>query len=148
MNFMNVFLFIDHIYSSPSLRCVQTCSGFLRGYGRHLKIKIEPGLFEWTAWHAGLFPRFMSPHELLEAGYGVDAAYEPMVCLSEHAESCEEFYARSAFVARGALERHAGENVLLLGHAATLETCSRQLLGRKARSVGAEMTKVIRKVSV
>ena len=45
---------LSHVYCSPSLRCVQTANGILKGLGVHDKaaITIEPGLFEWLAWYA------------------------------------------------------------------------------------------------
>jgi ubiquitin-associated SH3 domain-containing protein len=45
----------DHIYCSPSLPCVQTKHNILKGSqeDNHLKIRVEPGLFEWTKWVAG-----------------------------------------------------------------------------------------------
>ena len=39
----------------------------------------------------------------------------------------------------------AGGNVLLVGHAATLDTCSRQLVGREPRQVN-ELMSIVRKV--
>lgn len=48
---------------------------FLLGFqaDEGLKIKVEPGLFEYKRWHAakGLAP-FMTPAELHNAGFNVD----------------------------------------------------------------------------
>ena len=46
-------------------------------------------------------------------------------------ESCQQFFIRNFFITQCALQatEEAGGNVLLLGHAATLDTCSRQLVG-------------------
>lgn len=41
-----------------------------------LKIRIEPGIFEWTKWEAGRTgPNFMTQAELREAGFSVDLDY-------------------------------------------------------------------------
>ena len=39
----------------------------------------------------------------------------------------------------------AGGNLLLIGHAATLDTCSRQLVGKEPRPVN-ELMSIVRKV--
>ena len=42
---------IKTIYSSPSLRCVQTANSVLKAYNnKDIRICVEPGLFEWMAW--------------------------------------------------------------------------------------------------
>ena len=59
-----------HAYASPALRCVETCHEILIGLGLQdeLKINLEPGLFEWLAWHQKNMPTWMSPQDLKEAG--------------------------------------------------------------------------------
>lgn len=142
---------IDHVYCSPSFRCIQTCDGFLKGYGKReeLKIKIEPGLFEWLVWYPDNVPEWMAPEELAAEGYNIDLSYEPFVNrteLIESRETCEQFYLRSHFVTQSVLATQTTGNVLFVGHAATLEVCSRELIGKKPRSLAGEMTDVIRKV--
>ncbi|XP_006768012.1 PREDICTED: ubiquitin-associated and SH3 domain-containing protein B [Myotis davidii] len=69
---------IDHIYCSPSLRCVQTAHNILKGLQQenHLKIRVEPGLFEWTKWVAGnTLPAWIPPSELAAANLSVDTTY-------------------------------------------------------------------------
>ncbi|XP_030750687.1 protein UBASH3A homolog isoform X2 [Sitophilus oryzae] len=142
---------IDHVYCSPSFRCVQTCDSVLQGMHRknELLIKIEPGLFEWMAWYPPeTVPDWMTPEELTKAGYNIDENYVAMVSeqeIKDSRENCEQFYLRSAFVTRSALSSDPRGNVLLVGHTATLDTCSRELIGKKPRS-GSEMTKVIQKI--
>lgn len=142
---------IHHVYCSPALRCIQTCDAVLRGMGKHeeVKIKIEPGLFEWLAWYPDQPPDWMSPEELIAEGFNIDLDYMPFIGKSEiieTMESCEQFYLRSHFITQSALATHTTGNVLFVGHTATLEVCSRELLGRKPRSLGSEMTEIIRKV--
>lgn len=141
---------IEHVYCSPSFRCIQTCDGLLRGLNKknELKIKVEPGLFEWLVWYPDGLPDWMTVDELKKAGYNIDETYQPYVTekeLSEGRESCEQFYLRSTFVARSSLATHATGNILLVGHAATLEVCSREIIGKKAR-VTNEMTRIIQRV--
>lgn len=142
---------IHHVYCSPALRCIQTCDAVLRAMGKHeeLKIKIEPGLFEWLAWYPDHPPDWMTPEELITEGYNIDLDYVPFIDKSEiieTMESCEQFYLRSHFITQSVLATQTSGNVLFVGHTATLEVCSRELLGRKARSLGSEMTDIIRKV--
>lgn len=82
-------------------------------------------------------------------GYNIDTTYQPFIPATqvlENPETCEQFYLRSDFVTKSALGAHQSGNVLFVGHAATLEVCSRELIGRKPRVSGAEMTDIIRKV--
>ncbi|KAJ8966441.1 hypothetical protein NQ317_012682 [Molorchus minor] len=90
----------------------------------------------------------MTVEELKNAGYNIDENYQPFITekeLRESKESCEQFYLRSAFVTRGALSTNSSGNILLVGHAATLETCSHELVGKKPKLAN-EMTKILQKV--
>lgn len=143
---------IHHVFCSPSLRCVQTCHNILQGMGvaDKLKINIEPGLFEWLAWYQDGMPSWMTASELICAGYNVDPTYKPYISseeLQDTQESCPQFFIRNFFVTQCALQatEEAGGNVLLVGHAATLDTCSRQLVGKEPRPVQELMT-IVRKV--
>jgi len=143
---------IHHVFCSPSLRCIQTCHNILKGLGieDQLKIHIEPGLFEWLAWYQDAMPSWMSPDDLINSGYNVDHNYKPYISseeLQDTQETCQQFYIRNFFVTQCALQatEEAGGNVLLVGHAATLDTCSRQLIGKEPRPVNELMT-IIRKV--
>ncbi|XP_009075617.1 PREDICTED: ubiquitin-associated and SH3 domain-containing protein B, partial [Acanthisitta chloris] len=69
---------VDYIYSSPSLRCVQTAHNILKGMQQenNLKIRIEPGLFEWTKWVSGnTLPAWIPPVDLAAATLSVDTTY-------------------------------------------------------------------------
>ncbi|XP_054737234.1 ecdysteroid-phosphate phosphatase isoform X1 [Anastrepha obliqua] len=141
---------IDHVYCSPAYRCVQTCTSTLEGLqSRHkFKIKLEPGLFEWMAWYPEGVPDWLSKSELLEADYNVDTNYQPFMsadvlndCIKE---TTEEFYTRNYEIMRKIIETTKG-NILIVAHATTLDTCSRQLIGAPPRSTN-ELRQVIHKI--
>lgn len=97
---------IDYVYCSPSLRCVQTAQNILRGtkslhenrvctdthrvhvfrrvvfvspglqQDGKLKVRVEPGLFEWTKWVSGnSLPAWIPPTDLAAAHFSVDTTY-------------------------------------------------------------------------
>ncbi|XP_001358792.3 protein UBASH3A homolog isoform X1 [Drosophila pseudoobscura] len=141
---------VDHVYCSPSYRCIQTCTSALEGLqqgGQH-KIKLEPGLFEWMAWYPSGVPDWLTKNELIEAKYNIDLEYEPVQPSGELTaslkESTEQFYTRNHDVLLQLLERTTG-NILVVAHATTLDTCSRQLTGGAPRSTN-ELRQVIHKI--
>lgn len=143
-------LAIDYAYASPSLRCIQTCDGVLRGCNKQdlVKIRIEPGLFEWGYWYQYHWPDFMTSEELIAAGFNIDTTYEPTVKESElkqGQEECDKYYQRNTLVAKTAANAHPNSNILLVGHSATLEVCSRELLGGVPRSRN-DMLEIIRTI--
>ena len=82
----------------------------------------------------------------------MEPSYKPYISSEElHdtvQETCGQFFIRNFFIAQCALQatEEAGGNVLLVGHAATLDTCSRQLVGGEPRQVN-ELMSIVRKVS-
>ncbi|XP_076032213.1 ecdysteroid phosphate phosphatase isoform X2 [Oratosquilla oratoria] len=143
---------IHHVFCSPSLRCVQTCTNILKGLGIQecMPIKLEPGLFEWLAWYAEGMPVWMTHEELRNANFNICTDYEPLIRpeeLQDTQESCEQYYARSAYVTQSVIKTTAskGGNILLVGHAASVDVCTRQLVGGPPRSAH-EMTNIIKKV--
>ncbi|XP_039757896.1 protein UBASH3A homolog isoform X2 [Pararge aegeria] len=119
---------VTHVYASAALRCVETAHNFLQGLQADpsVKIKVEPGLFEYKGWHLakGLAP-FMTPAELHAAGYNVDLEYKPFVDLDVTSnETIEEFYKRNELVMHSAAKTTEveGGNVIFVGHASTLDT--------------------------
>ncbi|XP_055627724.1 ecdysteroid-phosphate phosphatase isoform X2 [Toxorhynchites rutilus septentrionalis] len=141
---------IDHVYSSPAFRCIQTTTSILEGLG--LKdshpIHVEPGLFEWLAWYQDGLPEWMSKEELVAADYNIDTEYEPMTNAEElkarlH-ESLEEFYQRNSTSTEHLIRNTIG-NILIVGHATTLDTCTRHIVGEKLRSTS-DMSRIMQKV--
>ena len=150
---------IRHAYASPSLRCLQTCRSILKGLADGsssdlLPMSIEPGLFEWLAWYADYsMPQFLTPAEAIRAGFLIDPDYRPLVELKElselHAkkETAEQYYVRSHFVAQSILRKteHLGGDILLVGHASTLDACTRQLIGCAPRSA-LELSRLVHRI--
>ncbi|XP_038616057.1 ubiquitin-associated and SH3 domain-containing protein A [Tachyglossus aculeatus] len=78
---------IGCVYSSPALRCIQTAKYILEGLKleKKMKIRVEPGLFEWTKWEgARAVPPLMALTELKEAHYNIDPNYRSLLwaCVS------------------------------------------------------------------
>lgn len=129
---------IHHIYSSPSLRCVETATFIAKELTPSLSIHIEPGLFEWLSWYpATKRPIFMKVADLLSSGYPVDVQYKPFMTsedlFDKENESLTEYYERSFALSKKILSETTG-NVLLVGHASSLDVCTRQLVGEAVRS--------------
>lgn len=62
---------------------------------------MEPGLFEWLAWYHEGMPVWMTMDELTRAGFNINPRYDPLIRkeeLQDTRESCEQFYARNAYV--------------------------------------------------
>ncbi|VDM43090.1 unnamed protein product [Toxocara canis] len=128
---------IDCIYCSSALRCVQTAVGIVKGMdNRSLQLNVEPGLFEWTQWCRNGIPSWMHPDELESIGYPVNASYAPFVRTEDLKlkESLDEYYDRSYALIRQILKRHPQGTVLIVAHAASLDTLTRQLCGGLPRS--------------
>ena len=128
---------IDHCYSSPSLRCIQTADAMLDGMKLRtlVPIRIELGLFECGSWHKGVIPHFMSINELVLNRFHVETSYNSVQkCLSTE-ENEGDYYERSHEVMREILAKHElnDETILFIGHAPSLETLTRQLIGAPPR---------------
>lgn len=141
---------VDHVFCSPAYRCVQTCTSALEGLklnGKH-KLRVEPGLFEWMAWYPDGVPDWCTLDELIEARYHIEKEYEPILTGTNLndviKETSEEFYNRNHECLLKILESTTG-NILIVAHATTLDTCSRQLIGENPRSTN-ELRQVIHKI--
>ncbi|CAG0914404.1 unnamed protein product, partial [Notodromas monacha] len=145
---------VHHVYCSPAYRCIQTCDAILRGMGYRdaVQINVEPGLFEWLYWHEDCMPDCFTADELKNLGYNINLCYKPYVTTNELAgqkETCEEFYNRNFYITQSAANVTAsqgkltilfilslmssGGNILIVAHAASLDSCLRQLTGLAPR---------------
>ncbi|KAI6199485.1 hypothetical protein M3Y96_00632100 [Aphelenchoides besseyi] len=120
------------IYSSPALRCVETAHFIAQALSMKADIRIEPGLFDWTGWYMDGVPVWMTVSELVAAGYDVDRNYKPIQTAESvmrlRAENKHEFYRRIQSVITQ-INKNVRGNVLIVGHATTLDAGVRSLLG-------------------
>lgn len=141
---------IDHAFASPSFRCIQTCTGVLDGLGikNSTQIALEPGLFEWMIWYPDGLPSWLTTDELQKSKFNIFPEYNSHIkstdLQTQSQESLEEFYQRNYDATQKILSETTG-NVLLVAHAASVETCTRQLQGREVREMS-ELTRIIQKV--
>ncbi|VDM43092.1 unnamed protein product [Toxocara canis] len=136
----------DYVYSSPAYRCVQTSQGILEGElslifdclglgVKEVRIRIEPGLFQWMHWCKRGLPHFMSANEFSAAGFPVDVSYRAFddATTFDEQETLLDYYNRSFALVQRILKLHPKGTILLVGHAGSLETLTRQLSGKKPR---------------
>uniref|UniRef100_A0A8C9XWJ2 Ubiquitin-associated and SH3 domain-containing protein B n=1 Tax=Sander lucioperca TaxID=283035 RepID=A0A8C9XWJ2_SANLU len=143
---------IDFVYCSPSLRCIQTAQHILQGLQQEgkTKIRVEPGLFEWTKWVAGTcLPVWIPPTELAAANLSVDTTYRPHIPISKLAvsETYDTYISRSFQVTREILSesKGLGNTVLIVAHASSLEACTRQIQGLSPQN-SKDFVQVVRKI--
>ncbi|XP_054899771.1 ubiquitin-associated and SH3 domain-containing protein B [Poeciliopsis prolifica] len=143
---------IDFVYCSPSLRCIQTAQHILQGLQLEAKtkIRVEPGLFEWTKWVSGTsLPAWIPPSDLVAANLSVDTTYKPHYPVSKLtvAESYDTYISRSFQVTREILTecKSLGSTVLIVAHASSLEACTRQIQGLSPQN-SKDFVQVVRKI--
>uniref|UniRef100_A0A671S9Y5 Ubiquitin-associated and SH3 domain-containing protein B n=1 Tax=Sinocyclocheilus anshuiensis TaxID=1608454 RepID=A0A671S9Y5_9TELE len=142
---------VDFVYCSPSLRCVQTAHNILKGKtDGKTKIRVEPGLFEWTKWVSGTsLPAWIPPADLAAANLSVDTTYRPHIPVSKLtvSESYETYISRSFQVTREILSEcnNLGNTVLIVAHASSLEACTRQIQGLTPQN-SKDFVQVVRKI--
>uniref|UniRef100_A0A8C2JRT0 Ubiquitin associated and SH3 domain containing Bb n=1 Tax=Cyprinus carpio TaxID=7962 RepID=A0A8C2JRT0_CYPCA len=142
---------IDFVYCSPSLRCVQTAHEILRGMQQdgRISIRVEPGLFEWTKWVSGTsLPAWIPPIDLAAANLNVDTTYRPHIPISKLtiSEAYDTYISRSHQIfTKALLFFTSGKNILFVGHASTLEACTRQIQGLSPQNPK-DFVQVVRKI--
>ncbi|XP_008708419.2 ubiquitin-associated and SH3 domain-containing protein A isoform X1 [Ursus americanus] len=143
---------VTSVFTSPALRCVQTARHILEELKleKRIKIRVEPGIFEWTKWESGkATPTLMTLDELKEANFNVSLDYRPAFPLASllPAESYDEYVERCA-VSVGRIIRACPGDVgviLIVSHGSALDSCTRPLLGLPPRDSG-DFAQLVRKI--
>jgi len=130
INFTQVFV-------SPSYRCLQTATAVVEAMESKVQLNIDYGLFEWVNLYKAGMPKFLT-EEQRALIFNVNRNYEPIMSKSEllsikRESFLDEFYDRNSRVTREILSRVEGD-VLIVGHASNLDTCTRQLVGKGHRT--------------
>ncbi|XP_005100662.1 ubiquitin-associated and SH3 domain-containing protein B [Aplysia californica] len=129
---------IQHIYVSPSLRCVQTAQHVIEGMGNNATMCIEPTAFEWFGWYKNAMPNWLSPKHLADCGFNINVQHKPFVSVDDlHLdETVTDYYERCHKLAQKVLKKHEAEggDILIVAHAGSLDTFTRRLLGKSPRN--------------
>ncbi|KAK2506760.1 hypothetical protein MC885_015046 [Smutsia gigantea] len=149
---------ITSVFTSPALRCVQTAKHILEELKleKKVKIRVEPGIFEWTRWEASkIIPNLLTPEELREAEFHVSTDYRhailtlPAIPLASlmPAESYEEYVDRCAVSAVRMVSTCPQDLgvILIVGHGSALDSCTRPLLGLPPRDCR-DFAQLVRKI--
>lgn len=145
---------IDKAYSSPAFRCVSTCSSVLEGLQQkeEVAVNVDPSLFEWCMWHkcAGVTHfDWLSTGELAEGGFNVNAEYEARVTHKDleanMEESVEEYHMRNGRALDEIVAGAEGQNILIVGHASSLEVAHQRLTERPVRTT-TEFNRLVHKI--
>jgi broad specificity phosphatase PhoE len=123
---------IAHIFASPFLRTVQTANAVAGVLD--LPIKLETGLSEWLnpAWMTEE-PERLSIPALAELFPRIDTSYTPRIT-SQYPETQEKVRERSGQTARRLSAEFFPEDILLVGHGASVLGAAMGLVGEIAKA--------------
>ncbi len=109
---------IDRILVSPFLRAIQTAQYIAQHH--RLPLHIEPGLSEWLngEWMDAM-PETQSQAELIAQFPAIDCNYAP-VLIPTFPETQEQLLARAGEAARRLVARFPDQNLLFVGHGASV----------------------------
>ncbi|WP_181817879.1 histidine phosphatase family protein, partial [Fischerella thermalis] len=121
---------IAHIFASPFLRTVQTANAVAEVLD--LPIKLETGLSEWLnpAWMTEE-PQRLSTSALSELFPRIDISYTPRIA-AKYPETQQQVRARSGQTARCLAMEYSPDNILLVGHGASVLGAAMGLVGEIA----------------
>lgn len=117
-----------------------------------MPLNVEPSLFEWCMWHkcagATAFD-WLTREELTEGGFNVNLEYRSQKTAEEMEahldESVEEYHERHGLTLDEIAAEGEGQNILIVGHAATTEVVHQRLLGQPVRG-SMEFNQLMRKI--
>uniref|UniRef100_A0A915PF99 Protein UBASH3A-like protein n=1 Tax=Setaria digitata TaxID=48799 RepID=A0A915PF99_9BILA len=129
---------IHTIYTSPSLRCLQTAIAIMSTINcrESIRLRIEPALFEPLSF-TGKVPQFLSLRDLRANGYVCDERYIPVVSISDLKSSLQQEVRPSDIQLR--VEKAANRilsgrkqegGILIISHAPVLDTLYRIVTNR------------------
>uniref|UniRef100_A0AC35GGG1 Uncharacterized protein n=1 Tax=Panagrolaimus sp. PS1159 TaxID=55785 RepID=A0AC35GGG1_9BILA len=140
---------ISAIYSSPSLRCIQTAQNLIKSQhsSADLKICIEPAFYNFFGEKQNKLPIFMSSKELLENGIPINKDYRPITPkahLSKFvSETPAEFFRRQSNNVYTLTKQSPIGTVLIVTHACTMHAIGCELIGKTQHSLNtADMARV------
>lgn len=118
---------ITHIFASPFLRTVQTASAVASVLS--LPIKLETGLSEWLNpdWMTEEPERLSTP-ALAQLYPQIDLSYTPQIAVN-YPETREKMRQRSAQTARCLVQDYSPQDILLVGHGASVLGAAIGLVG-------------------
>ncbi|MBW4593757.1 MAG: histidine phosphatase family protein [Brasilonema angustatum HA4187-MV1] len=123
---------ITHIFASPFLRTVQTANAVAEVLD--LPIKLETGLSEWLnpVWMKEEPLRLLT-RALAELFPRIDISYTPRIAVN-YPETYEKMQERSGQTARCLTTEFSPENILFVGHGASVLGATIGLVGEIART--------------
>lgn len=123
---------IAHIFASPFLRTVQTANQIAEALD--LPIKLESGLSEFLnpAWMPAT-PERMSIEALTEIFPRIDTSYTSRV-IAEYPETEAQAFSRSGKTAALLADEFSPEDILLVGHGASVLGATMGLIGKIAKT--------------
>ncbi len=128
---------VKAVVASPAYRCVATAHNLLVGLGlvRTVPITVEAGLLE-NLLVGGNAPPTMTATELSRAGYLIDTEYRPLHAnlnffLNE--TSVHDLYTRHNAVVQHVLDQKRHGDIIIVGHAHSLDLATRMLCGNHPR---------------
>ncbi|VDK89500.1 unnamed protein product [Litomosoides sigmodontis] len=130
---------IHTIYTSPSLRCLQTAIAIISTLNcrEALKLRIEPALYEPLSF-IGKVPQFLSEQDLQTNGYVCDEYYVPVVSVNDLKSSLQwelrpsDVQIRVEKVVQRILSGKRKEGgILIISHAAMLDALYRIMTNRR-----------------
>lgn len=121
---------IRHVYSSPFLRTVHTASLIVGQFDHKPEIRLEWGVAEHlNPKYFYDWPGTIAPQKLAQMFPLVNVDYPQTGVLPEYPEEYWPMHDRVVRTANILVQRHPGENILIVAHAATVMAAATGLSG-------------------